>query len=495
MWAYDATQDRWRKLVGEVPTGFYLSADIAPDQRLIVLATNTRTPGDKHSCNVLFPVRTTYGYRIDKDTIVQPDQPAAEKAMPKRPAGTSGGADKPDPARQQAQAERLRTLAVNQWTPLTSPGRTAPTRTWGSATLDSDRGRILSWGGGHCGYGGSDVDAYDVEQHTWLSSPTAPDYPHRQWNLGVRLAGVTFDGNPWTVHGRKIFAYDPTSRQMIMVRNIQLMTGYIPERLRDYPGEPRPHTGAKVVPPTWYVKYATWTFDPDRGRFEIVGPAPLGVDTLVTTKHGVLGLNVDWPRRDNDAGYNIPWTPDQPPEEKALFAFDSSKKTWKRLGDKQVGPQNLYELTSLAYDSQHDQVLLHGGGARRDELWIFDLKSNQWQNRKPKVAAPAGAAPPMCNRETVYLPSQDVMLTYGPSPEKRSFPALWAYQVGANAWYRIEVAPPPGTDAALAAGQNRALVYDAKRDLVLLVLGTRGDQGQAQVFAMRYRHDQAKFVK
>src|SRR5262249_35444162 len=66
MWAYDAAQDRWRKLTGEVPAGFYLSADIAPEKRLIVLATNTKRPGDNHRCNELYPVRTTYSYRIDK---------------------------------------------------------------------------------------------------------------------------------------------------------------------------------------------------------------------------------------------------------------------------------------------------------------------------------------------------------------------------------------------------------------------------------------------
>jgi hypothetical protein len=36
------------------------------------------------------------------------------------------------------------------------------------------------------------------------------------------------------------------------------------------------------------------------------------------------------------------------------------------------------------------------------------------------------------------------------------------------------------------------MVYDAKRDLVLLVLGTGGDEGKASVFAMRYSHAEAQ---
>jgi NAD(P)H-hydrate repair Nnr-like enzyme with NAD(P)H-hydrate epimerase domain len=37
-------------------------------------------------------------------------------------------------------------------------------------------------------------------------------------------------------------------------------------------------------------------------------------------------------------------------------------------------------------------------------------------------------------------------------------------------------------------------VYDPKRDLVLLVLGTGGDAGDTFVYAMRYRHAKALFI-
>src|SRR5207248_10477766 len=189
-----------------------------------------------------------------------PNEPKPQQPMPKRPAGQSGR-DKPDAPRREAQQERLRALPVNKWVALTDPGRVAPARSWGSATFDSDRGRILVWGGGHCSYGGSDVDAYDVAANNWVCSDEAPEYPHRMWARGVRLAGATFGGNPWTEHGRRVYAYDPTSRKMISVRPVVLTTGYQPEGLRDFPGEPRSRPDARVKPPTPYNKYATWTFD------------------------------------------------------------------------------------------------------------------------------------------------------------------------------------------------------------------------------------------
>ncbi len=45
MCAYDAAKDCWRPLQGTVPTGFYLSADLDPQRRLILLVVNSKRPG------------------------------------------------------------------------------------------------------------------------------------------------------------------------------------------------------------------------------------------------------------------------------------------------------------------------------------------------------------------------------------------------------------------------------------------------------------------
>jgi len=54
---------------------------------------------------------------------------------------------------------------------------------------------------------------------------------------------------------------------------------------------------------------------------------------------------------------------------------------------------------------------------------------------------------------------------------------LWEYSAAKNAWRRLAI---PFT----STGQNRAMVYDAKRDLVLLVLGV--NEGGAAVYGLRY---------
>jgi hypothetical protein len=360
-------------------------------------------------------------------------------------------------------------MPVNQWVLLSNPGRTAPARTWGSATFDERREQILYWGGGHCGYEGSDVDAYDVGGHTWIPDPALPSYPERLWNHGVRLAGVTFDGEPWTDHGRRIYAYDPAGDRMIAVRPIRLTSGYEPSWLRSYSARTNVAPDALVSEPSSYVKYVTWSYSLDTRKWAIVGPAPPGLDTLVSTPMGVMGVNVNWPGRLNDAGYQLVWSPSQKPEDNAIFLLRGLQ--WERRSGPGPSPQNLYEMTSLAYDSRRNQVILHGGGAGRDELWTFDLPARRWANRAPLVQG--GGVPPACTREAVYIPGQDVLLIFGSG--------LWEYDPAGNAWRKRDIAEPPQR-----AGQNRAMVYDAKRDLVLLVLGATGN-GKAAVYAMRYR--------
>ncbi len=482
MWAYDAAEDRWRKLNGRVPTGFYINGDIAPERRLIVLVTNTRRPGDRSSCNTLYPVRTTYGYRIEKEGIVDAAVPVRpQQAIPKRPPEESAGTQS-DPRRRATQRARLESLPENEWVLLADPGRAAITRTWGSATFDTRRERILYWGGGHCGYGGNDVDVYDLAEHTWIGG-AEPEFPGRTWDKGVRLAGVTFRGGPWTTHGRKAYAYDPVGDRLINVVRMRLTTGYEPEWAHGWPESRAVAADALVRPPSSYKKFVTWSWDPETREWTLIGPAPEGVDTVVTTPHGVVGVRLDWRSRLNDAGYLLPWRPDDPPQETSVWLLRGSD--WERVDRSGPWPQNLYEMTSLAWDSKRERLLLHGGGARRDELWAFQWAEGRWTNLQPKVAG--GGKPPVCSREAVYIPGEDVLLTYGRS-RRGELPPMWAYTAAENTWRRVEIPIREGEELHRRAGQNRAMVYDPQRGLVLLVLGARGDEGRAAVFALRYRN-------
>lgn len=466
MWGYDAASDRWFAIAAKVPTGFYITGDIAPDKREIVLVTNTRRPDDRSNCNVLYPVRTTYTFAIDSKSLKKSDASVRHVSMEKREPFEAG------PVRE------LPSMPPNQWVLLSSGANGVPVRTWGSATFDTVRGEILYWGGGHCGYGGSDVDMYDVARGQWRQAPAPPEFPERTWDKGVRLAGLTFEGAPWTDHGRRIYAYDPVSRQMIMARGIRLTAGYEPEALREFPAKRGAAPDAVVQSPSSYTRYATFGHDTTTGKWRLLGSAPAGVDTLVTTPRGVMAVNVDWPSTLNDAGYALPWNSGMTPRDTAAYLFEAEANSWRRIGDRQPSPQNLYEMTSLAFDTKRQRLVLHGAGANRNELWILDVGSGRWSNLQPKGEVPSAS------REAVYLPRQDVVLICGSAPEDRNLLAVWSWSPVQNAWRREPVsfsgAAPPR-----ASGQNRAMVYDAQRDLVLLVLGT--NEGRASVYGLRYQ--------
>jgi hypothetical protein len=158
-------------------------------------------------------------------------------------------------------------------------------------------------------------------------------------------------------------------------------------------------------------------------------------------------------------------------------------RRWKKLSRSGRWQQNLYEMTALVYDEKRDQLILHGGGAQRDELWTFDFPSGQWAQVDAQ-----GVKPPVCRREAVYLPRHDVLLTCGcPAGEDEETAAVYAYRIEANTWDRLEIPTPPGRKLAEIVGQNRSMTYDPDRGLVLMILGDGpGDRGDVVVYALKY---------
>src|SRR5262249_11657235 len=132
----------------------------------------------------------------------------------------------------------------------------------------------------------------------------------------------------------------------------------------------------------------------------------------------------------------------------------------------------------LAYDTKRDRLMLHGGGARRDQLWAFDFAARSWVQLKPKGETP------IASREAAYIPQHDVVVISSPAVEDRNGLAMWAYTPVDNTWRRIRY-PFAGAAPRGPAGQNRAMVYDEKRDLLLMILGDTA--GRAAAYGMKYQ--------
>jgi hypothetical protein len=491
MWAYDAAADRWFKLYATVPTGWYVTADLDPRENLILLTASDQPPGQDLTCNTIYSMRTTWGFYIEKSGLIdQSVTPEPQEDMLKRPLSAATGGTEPDPVRRAAQLALLDSLPANRWVRFPEPGRAAQMRTWGACSFDTRLGRIVYWGGGHCGYGGSDYDFYEVEENTWITSPLIAEYPERAWDRGVSPAGVTFGGEPWMNHGRKIYAYDPVSAKIVNMKGISLTAGYEPPCLKDYPLLNPDFGAGEDYRRSGYSKWVTWVFDPVPGTWEMLCPASVGLELTVSTPKGVMAVDNDWGGLFNKDSSSLAVFEGKKVKENAVFLLDVAARRWNKLSGAGPWPQNLYELTALVYDSRRNQLLLHGGGPDRTELWSFSLGSGRWTKLNPQVAG--GGMPPACDREAVYIPGEDAMLTAGTPPDGSAGPGMYAYRPAENTWTRLEIAPPEGLESSSLVMQNRAFTYDPIHNVVLMVLGERsGDLGRAVVYGLRYNHRKA----
>jgi hypothetical protein len=214
-------------------------------------------------------------------------------------------------------------------------------------------------------------------------------------------------------------------------------------------------------------------YDAPRERWDLLCSGVPGLDLVVTTPHGVMGVDHYWDIVEAKVKANAP---------NSVYLLDAARRRWNKLPNPGPSPQNLYEMTALAYDSKRDRLILHGGGPRRDELWVYRLPGEKWEKMDSRGDAP------VCQREAVYLPRYDVVVTAGYPAGSKDAPSMYAYHVGENRWERLNIAPPPGRRAADFVSQNRACAYDAAHDVILMVLGeSRGNLGRVQVYALRYR--------
>jgi len=494
MWAYDVGSDKWHGLKGKVPTGFYIAGDIAPQDRLIVLITATKREGDTKGCNEIYPVRTTWTYHIDENSLVNKRMKLEKQNnILKRPVEKAISGTRPDPARRRIQMERIAAMPINQWVKFNKPGRTAPFRNWGSCSFDVNRGRIVFWGGGHCGYGGNDYDFYDVEEHTWISSPLVTPYPERNWDKsgGVYPAGLMFDGSPFMRHGRKAYAWDPVSDLAINMKYVYLTAGYEPELLADCPPVNPDIGSGEDFNRSGYAKWVTWTYNDRTEKWNILCPALPGLDLLVSTPRGVMGVNYFWRAVNSSERYDHVIYKSEKVVDNSVYLLDVANKRWQKLTRSGPWPQNLYEMTALVYDNYREQLILHGGGPERDELWCFPLETGRWEKLNPRFAPGTNGQPPVCQREAVYLPDDDVFLTAGSPADKNAEPAFWAYHVGENRWYRLNINPPGELTMNDMVGANRAWIYDPIHDIVFMLMREYSDSVyQTLMYGMRFHLDQ-----
>jgi hypothetical protein len=161
--------------------------------------------------------------------------------------------------------------------------------------------------------------------------------------------------------------------------------------------------------------------------------------------------------------------------------YDYSTNTWTPQA-----PNNYPLLRNshcMAYDSESDVVIMHGGNLVPDynpygdritynDTWAYDYNTNVWTNVTP-VVSPLG----MSSAEMVYDSESDRIIMFGGyhSPYDTAFSdptgavfkmETWAYDYNTNTWENasdILVNPDPRVGHAMA--------YDSESDLVVMFGG------------------------
>ncbi|HUT36542.1 MAG TPA: hypothetical protein VNE39_23845 [Planctomycetota bacterium] len=428
-WTLDAATGTWTRVAGKFPAAFScsLAYDAARDRAILY-----QTPGQWPKQSSVYA--WVPGLAPAGEGRTAPPEPIAKY---RGPAWYTEGVP---PADEAAGEKLIAALEPNTWTKLAFP-REGMMRTWGSATVDTDRHEVVYWGGGHCGYCGTDVSHLSLKTLRWTTS-FPPEFPPAPYNgfygdeSSFLIACRTFRGRPWVQHGRTSYAYDPVARMVVFTQSISCV--------------PRGD---------W-----TYLYDPARRDFVARFPQPFiggwGVSgAAVTTRRGVFDYLTPGDHRSPEVG---------------LFRLDATERKWTNLsGGKATVP--CPEKCRMVYDSTRDHLVLvsqEGSGKEaRPALYAWDLAGNATTWAKLDLA---GEPPRAFYRESVYLARHDRILNLNTE-------GLFACDLAAgNRWANTRIPLPAGAQV----NANTAMVYDPGLDVLVLFCG--GNTGPVHTWLMRY---------
>ena len=152
-----------------------------------------------------------------------------------------------------------------------------------------------------------------------------------------------------------------------------------------------------------------------------------------------------------------------------VWAYDISQNTWQQLSPDEAGPNRRYGHSAI-YDAAGDRLIISHGftdAGRFDDTWAFGLGTNTWQEISPSGIRPLRR----CLHHSVYDEENGQMLLFGgcasgfgPCP----LDDLWSFDLDTNQWTERGPAPKP------AARQWYGMAFDHTRSRLVLVGGLGG---------------------
>jgi hypothetical protein len=320
-------------------------------------------------------------------------------------------------------------------------------KTWSTATIDTDRGEVIYTGGGHSGYSGNDIARYRIAENRW-SLDFPPRFPPFLESTNAGIFGWSYGMIPFSQHTYLWYCYDPQSKTVVYLARPSLFDG-VQVQLGDDPADVFEYDAGRHG-------YASWVYDvsakkmhkPSFGR-PFANPWHL---SLAGTPQGVFAAC------DNRLFHG---------------RVDRERGTvqWKLVDAEFPAPREAiryhYEFQPLLYDETRQRLIQLKGDASRVDVFVRPVASGgRWEQLRTTGTAAIG-------REAVYLPKHDTVLWLADRQ-------LFAFDCAASCMRELDVEMPEGLYT-----HECAMVYDSDRD-VCVALIPRSFTGPMQTFLFRF---------
>jgi hypothetical protein len=201
-------------------------------------------------------------------------------------------------------------------------GQPAVMNDWCGGVFDTKRNRLVIWGGGHAGYFGNELYAFNVDSLKWfrLTDPsTTISFTQDPMADGKPLSRHTYGGMAYMSHADQFFA----------------MGG----------------SGAN----NGYALHNTWTFDITSKTWTSKGNCGFGAGLGSTCTYDPSTKKVYWGEGNNSS--DVAW---------GMWSYTYETNTWTRLNTKRP-----YYLYASAFDTKRGLLFFIGGG----NVYVYDVKN------------------------------------------------------------------------------------------------------------------------
>jgi len=310
----------------------------------------------------------------------------------------------------------------NEWTdmdPASHPGQ----RTGHAMAYDSENGLVVLFGG----YSGdeyiNDTWSYNVSNNTWTSLRPSNAPPGRS---------------------NAVMAYDSALGLMVLFGG--------------YRGSGGGNGNGSGDDSPFYND--TWTYNVDTNEWTNITPAnsPPPMESTSLAYDSKSGLMVLF------GGFDTQET----------WSFDLGTATWTNLSPA-TAPRLVYVHNMMAYDSEHDQMVIYGGESadtreRSNETWVYSRSENNWTRMNPQTTPPR-----LAGLSLAYDSTNGVVVLFGGTYRgedtgDRLSEATWVYDLGLNTWTDMTTSVHP-INTNGAGGFRFAMCYDNRNEVMVLFGG------------------------